>query len=164
MKKGTNHFSRMNYHVKRGLTDLISDHSLTHEEWDRLLIDFKFSCAFCGEVASIENRGIVADHLIAASKHGEYVIGNIVPACQTCNDTRGNGDWKPFLKRISGDNYGDRLDKINGHIDKYEYVVNNPVTRLKAHQAKEYNLILAEWNDLWERSRRLRDDLKDDEK
>jgi len=87
---GTQHFSRMNYHVRRGLREIVApSHKIGKAHWAAIPEEFNHACAYCGVRGSAENRGIVADHLIAVTEYGELVAGNTVPACQSCNDSRG---------------------------------------------------------------------------
>jgi 5-methylcytosine-specific restriction endonuclease McrA len=49
-------------------------------------------CFYCGGLGRIE-----ADHLIPVSKGGRHSIGNLVPACRSCNASKGNRfitEWK----------------------------------------------------------------------
>lgn len=163
MRKGTNHFSRMNYHVQRGMNYIIKDHSLTVSEWEELKREFQNRCAYCDEEPSMGNRGIVPDHLIPASDDGEYVIGNIIPACQRCNDQMGNKQWESFLQKTAGSEYEIRRQRILNHIKKYEYVKSDPKSRLTATQLSEFDTILSEWEDLWSRARQFRDSLRQNE-
>ncbi len=45
-------------------------------------------CHYCGKYAA--GRELHRDHFIPKSKGGISIAPNIVPACQTCNSTKGN--------------------------------------------------------------------------
>ena len=62
--------------------------SILPKEYRRL----KYSlCFYCGEPAT------TVDHIIPVSKGGHHSVGNLVPACQPCNSSKGNKflfNWK----------------------------------------------------------------------
>src|ERR1700752_1895750 len=102
---GTRHFDRMQYNVARGLREIVAPRQTMHKaQWEQIKEEFGGRCVFCGEEGTKENRGIVPDHLVPVTRFGELVLGNVVPACQACNDSRGEKDWRPFLRqRFTGD-------------------------------------------------------------
>lgn len=115
--KGTQHFSRMNYNVRRGLREIVApDHRVSKQEWALVLAEFDGTCAYCGATASAENRGIVPDHLVAVTDFGELIPGNIVPACQTCNDSRGNKPWRTFLASRFPADAANRIRRIERYV------------------------------------------------
>lgn len=64
----------------------IRDDSLRH----RLLRDFGGACAYCGTALTM--RTVEIDHFIPCSKGGPHALGNVLPACFSCN--RGpSGKW-----------------------------------------------------------------------
>jgi len=63
--------------------------TFTEDEWEVCKESFDNKCAYCGK-ESILTR----DHFVAVTKNGEYAKGNIVPACVSCNCSKGN---KSFL-------------------------------------------------------------------
>src|SRR5437879_1662472 len=97
---GTRLFSRANYQVLRGFSELLTEHSLTRAEWRTVTDHFEQRCAFCGiEDTRNPRTGLVPDHLVAAKNFGAFCIGNVVPACHDCNDRRGKMDWREYLQR-----------------------------------------------------------------
>lgn len=55
---------------------------------------YKSSCFYCGS-----NNSIQADHIIPISKGGQHSIGNLVPACAKCNNSKKDKfliEWKRF--------------------------------------------------------------------
>lgn len=66
---------------------------VTEKELKKL---YSSSCIYCGSLNSIE-----ADHVIPISKGGRHSIGNLVPACRSCNASKKNKflvEWKAGLK------------------------------------------------------------------
>jgi len=53
---------------------------------------YNSACFYCGSVDFIE-----ADHLIPLSRGGRHSVGNLVPACRSCNRSKGNkylAEWR----------------------------------------------------------------------
>jgi 5-methylcytosine-specific restriction endonuclease McrA len=71
----------------RGAT---GDH--THAEWLVKLAAYGGICAYCDKLADTK------DHVVAIAKGGTHDIGNIVPACRSCNSRKGTGT----LRRDAG--------------------------------------------------------------
>ena len=62
-------------------------------EWRRLVRRYRHSCAYCGG----NQGGIHMDHVIPLSRGGRHAIGNVLPACQACNLSKGAklvAEWK----------------------------------------------------------------------
>lgn len=53
-------------------------------DWRRLVQRAGGRCAYCGEV-----RPLTKDHVIPVSRGGRHAIGNILPACLSCNASKG---------------------------------------------------------------------------
>ena len=67
--------------------------NLTREQWENVKLTFGDSCAYCGEKLPLQQ-----EHFIALDKGGGYTERNIIPACQSCNCSKGNRDfyeWYP---------------------------------------------------------------------
>lgn len=67
--------------------------NLTIDEWEDAMEFFNYSCCYCGSEKTLEQ-----DHLIALSKGGGYTRGNIVPACKSCNSSKGNKDFEIWYR------------------------------------------------------------------
>ena len=158
---GTRHFSRMNYHVQRGMRELLSPRALTDFEWNHIRDFFDNQCAFCGrEDTGNPRTGIVPDHLIPAVKHGEYCIGNIVPSCQDCNDHRGKKDWRSYLLAEFNNDAEARVKRIEAYLEKHPYqIAEDPYEFVTYEETKLYLKILDDWDNVWEKARQLRDQI-----
>lgn len=73
---------------KRAAKKLELINTLTIEQWISIKEHFNNTCCYCGSVSNIEQ-----DHLIPLSKNGEYSYNNIVPACKSCNASKGNRNF-----------------------------------------------------------------------
>lgn len=68
---------------QRGSTALM----LTPNQLWRRWVDFSHTCAYCGAGGDLQ-----VEHVVPISKGGEHHLGNIVPACQSCNFSKGKAD------------------------------------------------------------------------
>jgi len=65
--------------------------------WEDIKAFYGYKCAYCGRKTS----HLTKDHIIAISKGGRDTMGNIVPACSTCNHKKNARDllnWSQFNK------------------------------------------------------------------
>lgn len=146
---GTKHFTRMNYHVSRGLREIVAPRqTMPGKEWEEIKRSFDDRCSYCGQGATIENRGIVADHVVPATEFGEFVKGNVIPACQTCNDSRGNRCWREYINTKQGDDLPFRISKIEQQLEANPYTAPTPDTVLTSQELEKYNLILEQWKSI----------------
>ena len=84
---------------KRRAFKLSLDNSLSTRQWEQIIKDFDYECAYCGK----KNK-LTIEHFIPISKLGEGTINNIIPSCQSCNSSKGNRDffiWYPKQKYFS---------------------------------------------------------------
>lgn len=64
----------------------------SHQEWKEAVIFFGGECAYCGATPK-RGRVLTKDHLVAVSEGGATTADNIVPACDSCNSSKGNREW-----------------------------------------------------------------------
>lgn len=69
--------------AQRGGTPLPLSPTHLWQHWCR----FDHRCAYCGCGGDLE-----VEHVVPISKGGEHHLGNIVPACHTCNSNKGRKD------------------------------------------------------------------------
>jgi len=75
------------------------DSTLTFEQWEQIKQDFNHECAYCGKENKLEQ-----EHFLPLSKGGEYTHNNIVPACRSCNGSKGDKlfhEWYPSYEHYS---------------------------------------------------------------
>lgn len=58
---------------------------LTEEQWQAIKADWGHRCAYCGK----QPDKLTKDHVVPVVAGGPNTIGNIVPACQSCNSRKG---------------------------------------------------------------------------
>ncbi|WP_406122931.1 HNH endonuclease [Streptomyces canus] len=62
-------------------------------DWRKLVRHYRHRCAYCGG----NQGGLHMDHVIPLSRGGRHAIGNVLPACQGCNLSKGAklvAEWK----------------------------------------------------------------------
>ena len=77
------------------------DHDLSDEQWAALRERWG-GCAYCGA----NDRALQKDCVRALSRGGRYTLGNIAPACASCNASKCNDEVTSWLRRK-------RLDERN---------------------------------------------------
>lgn len=94
--------------------------TLTTKQWTSVLEKFNHKCCYCGQ----EGR-LTQDHFVPLSLGGEYTVGNILPACFSCNTNKSNKNallWfrsqefysaKREMKILKYLNYKDGLQQLN---------------------------------------------------
>ena len=70
------------------------DNDLTADQWAYLL-DAWGGCAYCGAVGPALQR----DCVMPISRGGRYTVGNVVPACASCNASKHNSEVTGWLRR-----------------------------------------------------------------
>lgn len=68
--------------------------TLTNDEWEKILADHFYRCHYCG----VKSDALQQDHKIPVSAGGGYTANNIVPACKSCNSSKGKRDYGGFVK------------------------------------------------------------------
>jgi len=69
--------------------------SHTYEEWIARCEAFKWRCVYCQAEGEMTR-----DHDMPVSRGGRDSINNIVPACRTCNSSKGTRTGAEFLSRF----------------------------------------------------------------
>lgn len=70
------------------------EHDLSDEQWAALKAAWG-GCAYCGEA----DKPLQRDCVLALSRGGRYTLGNIVPACRSCNTSKCNDEVTGWLRR-----------------------------------------------------------------
>lgn len=114
------------------------------------------TCAFCGG----ENVTLW-EHLVPVARGGETVLGNMVPACQPCNDSKHSRPFDEWLTARAQKNpdapgahdIAARIARLRAYAQQFGYVVTTPESRLDAER-------LLEVGELRRRAKELRADLE----
>lgn len=70
----------------------------SHQEWKECLIFFQGECAYCGATPRKGQR-LTRDHLEPISSGGRTIQSNIVPACASCNSSKGAEDFREWFMK-----------------------------------------------------------------
>ncbi len=70
------------------------DNDLTAPQWTELL-DAWGGCAYC----RADGPGLQRDCVMPVSRGGRYTVGNVVPACASCNASKHNSEVTGWLRR-----------------------------------------------------------------
>ena len=70
---------------------------VSKDQWLGRLDEFSGICAYC-----LESAGATMDHVVPISRGGAHDLANIVPACASCNASKGNRSILEFAMRGGG--------------------------------------------------------------
>jgi 5-methylcytosine-specific restriction endonuclease McrA len=71
-----------------------ADNDLTPLQWSQIRAAWG-GCAYCGAAGVPLQR----DCVLPLSRGGRYTVGNIVPACRSCNASKSNAEVTGWLRR-----------------------------------------------------------------
>lgn len=81
---------------KRGLVS-----TFTRSQWHACLEYFHHTCAYCGAQQDFWHV-LEQDHYMPLSAGGGYTADNIIPACKSCNSSKGDSPVNEWLNRVHG--------------------------------------------------------------
>src|SRR6266581_1192302 len=112
-------------------------------------------CVYCGS-----EEWKRWDHLVPAMSGGEAVLGNIVPACQRCDDSKGRNlfeSWLPVRARALGPSWvrevPGRIKRLHEYQERFGYKHTTRESTLSAER-------LSELEDLRRRANNLQRDVE----
>jgi hypothetical protein len=114
------------------------------------------TCVFCGS-----EKVTLWEHLVPVARGGETVLGNMVPACQPCNDSKHSKPFDEWLTQRAERNpdapgaqdVAARIARLRAYAQQFEYVVTTPESRLEAER-------LLQVEELRRRAKELRADVE----
>lgn len=71
-----------------------ADNDLTTVQWAAIKAAWG-GCAYCGAAVG----GLQKDCVLPLSRGGRYTVENVVPACRSCNASKGNEEVTHWLRR-----------------------------------------------------------------
>jgi len=80
------------YQLERAILESAGESKYTTEDREAAL-KFFGGCAFCGAAKAPRN-----DHLVPVKKRGDFVRRNVVPACQECDDSKGQKEYREWMQ------------------------------------------------------------------
>lgn len=91
---------------RRALLNCVEINDFTGEQWSQMKEQYSYTCVYC---RGFFGDKITMDHVVPLSKGGNHTQSNIVPACHSCNASKGNKsleDWPGNSKsRVLRDYY-----------------------------------------------------------
>lgn len=126
--------------VERALSECLADRQFSQKEVGKVLTFFGTDppeCVFCG---SPEVKRW--DHLVAISKGGETVLGNMVPACARCDDSKRDVTFEEWVmsdaagspKSLGIKDIDQRVERIKAYIQYFGYIPRSLEERLDEHE------------------------------
>lgn len=71
-----------------------ADNDLTAEQWEALKREWG-GCAYCTATDTVLQKDCVQP----ISRGGSYTVGNVVPACGSCNASKSNSEVTSWMRR-----------------------------------------------------------------
>jgi len=94
------HFPRIKFNVQRRKARLRgAEGSHTRKEWLAKVIEHRWLCFYCKAELTIET--LTKDHLIPIVRGGRDDVGNLAPACLSCNASKQDKTVEEFVKILS---------------------------------------------------------------
>jgi len=90
--------SSLKWHKYRSKKEKL-DFRYTKKDWETCKEHFDYRCAYCNK-----KEDLTREHFVPVSKEGEFTINNIIPACGSCNSSKGNKlfhEWYPSYEHYS---------------------------------------------------------------
>ena len=84
------------YEQNRRAAILSASGDFTHQQWDSRLDYYGGKCVYCGSTEKIE-----IEHRIPLSRGGTNFPANLVPACKSCNCSKGTKTEKEFKQHLA---------------------------------------------------------------
>lgn len=72
-----------------------SNVNYSHQQWKETVIFFGGECCYCGRTMRKGER-LTRDHLAPVSEGNRTTQDNIVPACSSCNSSKGASEWREW--------------------------------------------------------------------
>ena len=114
-------------YVNRALQECLGRRDFGRRQMEQVVSFFggePARCAFCG---SPEVRRW--DHLVAVKNGGETVLGNMVPACAACDDSKQDNPYDTWLRAQASssdspetiDTVGRRIERLRSYVAHFQY-------------------------------------------
>jgi hypothetical protein len=153
----TGSFATAKYQLRRSILENALEKNFTTEDYEDAL-EFFGGCAFCGAKQAPRK-----DHLVPVIKCGDFVLRNVVPACQKCDDSKGQKEHHEWMwnsnSRCSLKARGFTDEQIGGRIKLIEKWQSGyrPMTEaeLFGEDYARYQEILQKMEQLCEEAKRM---------
>jgi len=97
----------------RNILSNLGSESFTDQDWLATKEYFAHQCAYCGS-----SDELLIEHAVPINRRslGEHRLGNLVPSCKKCNQSKASRDYREFLGNDTL-----RIDKIEMYMDSRNY-------------------------------------------
>ncbi len=126
-------------YLERAIQEGLGRRAFRMPEVDRALAFFgePLTCVFCGS-----EKVTLWEHLVPVARGGETVLGNMVPACQPCNDSKHSKPYEEWLTQraakspdaAGAQDVAARIARLREYAEKFQHVVTTPESRLDAER------------------------------
>lgn len=72
--------------------------TISIKDWKDAMLHFNGCCGYCGRKQSRRIK-ITKEHVVPVSKGGLTIRSNVIPACSTCNCSKGDREMEDWFKR-----------------------------------------------------------------
>lgn len=86
--------AKARYAKRRAVRMKRADNDLTPSQWAAIKAAWG-GCAYCGAGEGVLQK----DCVLPLSRGGRYTVENVVPACRSCNASKGNEEVTHWLRR-----------------------------------------------------------------
>lgn len=158
----TGSFAYAKYQLRRSILENALEKNFTTEDYKDAL-EFFGGCAFCGAKQAPRK-----DHLIPVIKCGDFVRRNVVPACQKCDDSKGQKGYREWMRNsnsrrsLKARGFTDeQIEKQIKLIDKWQSGYKpRTEAELFGKDYSTYQQILQKMEQLCEESKQMTDRVK----
>ena len=105
----TGSFAYAKYQLRRSILENALESDYTTEDYEASLEIFG-GCAFCGAKQAPRK-----DHLVPVFQCGDFIPRNVVPACQKCDDSKGQKEYHEWMRNSNSQ----RSLKARGFTDEH---------------------------------------------
>lgn len=159
-KTGSLAFAR--YQLNRAILENVLEDNYTEDDRDAAL-EFFGGCAFCGVVEAPRN-----EHLVPVIDRGDFVRQNVVPACAKCDDSKGQRDFRSWMREATSkcslkqrgftdEQIEERIQRIEQWQAGYESKTDEQLFR---ENLSRYRLILEKMDNLIDDTQQLVNDVR----
>lgn len=120
----------------RNILSNLGEENITSDDWEKTKEHFSHACAYCGQQGEL-----VMDHAVPINRQslGEHRLGNLVPCCKSCNQEKGDKNFREYLSDKQ-----DRLEFIIQYMNSrnYQPLGDNEKIRMILQEAhKEVSIV-----------------------
>ena len=140
--------------VGRALRECFAERQFGQEEMAEVLSFFATDppeCVFCG---SQEVKRW--NHLVAINEGGETVLGNMVPACARCDDSKRSEPFEEWMiSSVKGSpqsrgitDVAQRIERIKAYVQRFDYRVRTLEERLDGQELERLRSVQSRLQEL----------------